>query len=191
MTKFAILLTLVLAVPAFAAEYSVDDAHSHVGFSVRHLVGRVPGEFKSFEGKYSFDEKDPSKAMVDFEIKAASISTDNAKRDGHLQSPDFFDVKKFPKLTFKSTKLTPAGDKMFKLEGDLTMHGVTKPVTWDVEYGGTAKGMMGEERSGFTAKTRINRKDFGIVWNKTLDQGGLALGDDVDVELNIEGMQKK
>ena len=113
----------------------------------------------------------------------------DAKRDDHLKSPDFFDVAKYPKLTFKTNKIDKVSDSAFKAHGDLTIHGVTKPVTLDVTYGGAAKDPWGKERVAFEAKTLINRKDFGLTWSKTLETGGLVVGDDVQITLEIEGVK--
>jgi polyisoprenoid-binding protein YceI len=174
-----------------AAQYKIDAAHSDVSFSVKHMmVSKTTGKFTEFEGTFSYDEKNPSAAQAEAVIQAASINTANADRDKHLKGEDFFDVKQFPTLTFKSSKVKMDGNKG-KLYGMLTMHGVTKPVTLDLEFGGVAKDPWGNIRAGFEAKGRLNRKDYGIVWNKTLDNGGLAVGEDVDLTIRIEGIQEK
>lgn len=184
------LLSVAMAVPALAAEYSVDKDHSNVGFQVRHMLSKVNGEFTDFESNFIFDDKKIEDSKGTFVVKTASINTRNQKRDDHLRSPDFFDSKKFPEMTFKSKKVTKAGDKNFKLEGDLTIKGVTKPVTFDGEYLGIEKDPWGNTRAAFTAKTKINRKDYGLNWNKTLESGGLLVGDDVEISLNVEAVQK-
>ncbi len=171
--------------------YDVDVDHSHVGFKIRHLISKTAGEFREFEGSFTFNEKKPTESSVNFSIKVDSLNTRNKKRDDHLKSEEFFDAGKFEKITFLSKKITAAGKNKIKILGDMTMHGVTKPVTFDAEYTGTATDPWGNLRSGFTAHTTLNRKDFGIVWNKTVDKGGLMLGDDVEVELEIEGIEKK
>jgi polyisoprenoid-binding protein YceI len=176
---------------AGAAEYSVDPAHTSVGFAVKHMFSKTTGEFKDKEGTFTFDPQKLGAAKVRFSAKADSIYTNNEKRDGHLKSPDFFDTAKYKELVFVGKKLTAAGDNKYKLEGDLTMHGVTKPVTFDVEYLGEGKSPFGDVRAGFTAITKVNRKDFGLTWNKALDNGGLLIGEDVEVKLEIEGVQKK
>jgi polyisoprenoid-binding protein YceI len=182
---------LVLAsVASHAADYTVDPAHSSVNFTIRHLVSKVTGSFNEFSGEFSYDEKKPESSKGMMTIQTKSINTNNAKRDDHLRSADFFDAEKNPTITFKSTKVTPSGKGKFKLLGDMTMHGVTKPVTWDVEYMGTAKDPQGTTRAGFSAHTKIARKDFGIVWNKTLDSGGVMLGEDVELNVQIEAPQK-
>ncbi len=198
MKKQACFKVLALVTSAFALSfsaqagtYSVDASHSNVEFKVRHIVSKVSGSFKDYEGSFEFDAKKPEASKVNFTIKSASINTDNEKRDGHLKSPDFFDVAKFATLKFDSKKLKSAGGDKYKLEGDLTMHGVTKPVTFDVEFTGEGNDPWGGHRAGFTASTKLNRKDFGITWNKALDTGSLLLGDEVDVSLQIEGVLKK
>jgi polyisoprenoid-binding protein YceI len=181
-----------LTLPAAAADtYAVDKTHSEVLFSVKHLVSRVSGGFNDFEGKILIDRAKPEASSAEFTIKATSISTKEARRDDHLRSPDFFDVAKFPEITFKSTKVTPKGKDAFEVAGDLTMHGVTKPVVMAVGFLGDIKDQMGNEKAGFEATTTLNRKDFGIVWNKALDQGGYVLGDDVKVTVNLEAAKPK
>lgn len=176
---------------AMAADYVVDSQHSHVGFSVRHLVSKVPGSFQKFDAEFSFDEKKIADSKGKFTIQAASISTNDSKRDAHLQSADFFDVKKFPTITFESTKVVSKGKNRFALEGNLTLHGVTKPATFDVEYlGSSVSPFNKKEVVGFTAKSKINRKDYNIVWNKTLDSGGVVIGEDVEIEIQIEAYAK-
>ncbi len=187
----ALAAVLAVAAPAVRAEtYEIDASHSQVGFRIRHLVGKVPGRFTSFSGTVDYTAGKPKSWKVDATIDPASINTDNAKRDGHLKAADFFDVEKHPTLTFKSTKVTNVKGDAAKLHGDLTIHGVTKPVVLDLEIGGTTKDPWGNTRSGFSATGTINRKDFGIVWNKTLDAGGVMLGDDVALSLDIEAVLK-
>jgi polyisoprenoid-binding protein YceI len=186
-------LALVLAASAsFAApvRYSVDKAHTEVGFDVRHFFSRVHGRFNDFQGTVVFDESDPSKISVDATAVTASISTDNEKRDAHLKTADFFDAEKYPTLSFKSTKVTADSNGKYKIAGDLTMRGVTRPVVFDAEFlGAGAVGVGGQNwgtKAGFTATTVVNRKDFGINWNKALDNGGLMLADEVTLVLNLE-----
>jgi polyisoprenoid-binding protein YceI len=178
------------SVAGYAADYKVDPSHSRVGFQIRHMVGKVGGEFKEFDGAFQFDEKAIEKSNVEFSINAASIFTNNAKRDDHLKGADFFDTSTHPKIVFKSKHVKAKGGKKFAVEGDVTLHGVTKPVTFDVEFMGADKDPWGNSKAGFVAKTTLKRKDFGIVYNKTLDSGNLLLGDDVQVELNIEADKK-
>jgi len=182
---------LAVSASAFGADYVVDNSHSHVGFTVRHIVSKVLGEFKDYEGSFVFDEKKPETSKVDFTIKTASINTNNEKRDEHLRSGDFFDAEKHPTLTFKNGKLTKAGKDKFKLAGDLTMRGVTKPVTFDVEYLGGGKDPWGNQKVGFSAKTKVKRTDYGMSFNKTLETGGVLVGEDVEIQLEIEANAKK
>ena len=192
MRKFLVLAAvLALAAPAVRADtYEIDASHSQVGFRIKHLVGKVPGRFTGFSGTIDFTPGKPESWKVDAKIDPATINTDNAKRDGHLKAPDFFDVAKFPGMSFKSTKVTDVKGEKAKLHGDLTMHGVTKAVVLDLELGGTAKDPYGNTRAGFTATGTINRKDFGITYNAVLDNGGLMLGEDVAISLDIEAVLK-
>jgi polyisoprenoid-binding protein YceI len=189
---FTALALLVVASAAFAApaKYTVDEAHSEVGFEVRHFFSKVPGRFGDFQGTIVFDETDPSKITVEASAVTASVSTDNERRDGHLKTADFFDAEKNPAITFKSTKVTAAGKNKYKVAGDFTMRGVTKPVVFDAEFLGAGSVASGGQsmgvKAGFTATTVINRKDFGINWNKALDNGGAVLGEEVTLTLNLE-----
>jgi polyisoprenoid-binding protein YceI len=191
--KFATVIaaTLALGAPAHAADFEVDRYNSSVMFTVRHFVSNVTGFFKDYEGTFTFDKTKPEASTVSFTVKAASIDTGVEKRDNHLRSGDFFEVDKHPTLTFVGKKLTKAGKGKFKLAGDLTMRGVTKPVTFDVEYHGETPDFEKNVRTGFTATAKVNRKDFGIVWNKTLDSGSLLLSDDVTIKLQVEAVEKK
>ena len=191
--RMLVALAAVLAVvaPSLHAEtYEIDASHSQVGFRIKHLVGKVPGRFTGFSGTIDYAPGKPESWKVDAKIDPATINTDNVKRDGHLKAPDFFDVAKFPEMTFKSTKVTDVKGETAKLHGDLTMHGVTKAVVLDLELGGTAKDPYGNTRAGFTATGTINRKDFGITYNSVLDNGGLMLGEDVAISLDIEAVLK-
>lgn len=187
---FGLALTLAVASVAYAAPatWTIDPNHSQVGFSIRHFFTKVPGSFTKFSGTIVYDPEKPATSTVNAEIDAASITTNNEKRDGHLKSEDFFFVEKYPTITFASTKVTPAGEGKLSAEGNLTMRGVTKPVTLNVTYLGSGPGNPGEQRAGFEAVTKANRKDFNIIWNKTWDQGGTMLGDDVDITIAIEGV---
>ena len=186
----ALALSLALASAAQAAPstWTIDPNHSQVGFSIRHFFSKVPGTFTKYSGTIVYDPEKPAASTVKAEIVAASINTNNEKRDGHLKSEDFFFVEKYPTITFESTKVTPVADKKLMVEGNLTMRGVTKPATLDVTFLGAGPSMGGEQRAGFEAVTKINRKDFNILWNKTLDQGGTMLGDDVEIRIGIEGV---
>lgn len=187
----AALSALVFSGTAQATEYTIDTGHSSVNFKIRHLVSKTTGKFEKFKGTINYEKGKPESWKVDAEIDANSINTNEPKRDAHLRGPDFFDVKKYPKLTFKSTKVLDADDEKAKLQGDLTMHGVTKPVVLDVELGGEGTDPWGNKKVGFTATTKVNRKDFGLNWNKALETGGLLVGDDVEINLEIEADQAK
>ncbi len=190
--RMILALAVVLsAAPALRAEvYIIDSGHSSVGFRVKHLVGKVPGRFTKFEGTVTYEPGKPDTWKTEAKIAADSVNTDNEKRDGHLKTPDFFDTAKCPDITFKSTKVTDVKGETAKLHGDLTMHCVTKPVVLDLEIGGTTKDPWGNAKAGFTATGTLNRKDFGIVWNKTLDAGGLMLGEDISIALDVEAAAK-
>jgi len=182
------LATYMLASTAVAetTEWAIDPAHSNIGFSVTHMmIAEVDGEFKTYAGKALLDEADLTKSQVEFSADTASIDTDNAKRDEHLRSPDFFDVEKFPKLTFKSTKITKAG-KGYKLKGQLTLHGVTKDVTLDATVSQAVKNPMGKLVRAVKITGKLKRGDYGLRWNKALDQGGMVLGEDVTLNLTLE-----
>ena len=181
----AVLLLPSLAL-AEAATWNIDPSHTQATFTVRHMViSNVKGEFQSTKGVVKIDDKDLAKSTVDVTIDAASIHTREDKRDAHLRSPDFFDVERYPTITFKSTKVEKAGGDRYKVTGDLTMHGVTKPVVLDAALTPQVKGMMGEVRRGAQATTRVNRQDYGLKWNKTIEAGPLV-GDDVAIEINAE-----
>lgn len=175
---------------ASAAEYTVDKSHSRIGFQVRHLFSKVSGEFKDFEGDFNFDPEKLDSAKANVTIQASSINTNEGKRDEHLRSPDFLDTGKFPTVSFVSKKLKADGNQKYKLEGDFTLHGVTKPVTFDVEFLGKDKDPWGNQRAGFTASAIINRKDFGVQWNKVLESGRVLVGDEINVTVEVEGIQK-
>lgn len=166
---------------------SIDTTHSEIGFTVRHMVfAKVRGQFKSWSATLAFDASDPSKSAVTAEIDVASIDTREDKRDGHLRSPDFFDAEKFPKMTFQSTRVAKAGDGRFTLTGALTLHGVTKEVTLDVEQTGAGKDPWGNQRLGFSAKGTLLRSEFGLTWNQTLETGGLLVSDKIDLDIDVE-----
>ncbi len=167
--------------------YTIDGSHSHASFTVRHLmVSNVRGEFQRFSGTVSYDDANPAAASVEVSLEAASISTNEEKRDAHLRSADFFDVEKFPTLTFKSTGAKAHGDGL-ALTGDLTIHGVTRSVLLTVEeITGEQKDPWGSTRRGAVATTKIKRSDFGLGWNVALEAGGILVGDDVKISLEVE-----
>jgi polyisoprenoid-binding protein YceI len=172
-------LGLTAGAEAAPTTWTIDNGHSNVTFSIRHFFSKVSGSFNKFSGAIVYDPENLAASTVKAEIDAASIDTAHEKRDGHLKSADFFEVEKYPTITFESTKITPAGDRL-KIDGNLTMHGVTKPVTLDGAFLGS-----GPAKAGFEASTKIDRKEFNIVWNKALDQGPM-LGDDVEIRIAIE-----
>lgn len=176
---------------AQAAEYAADPVHSQVGFQIRHLVSKTRGYFKEYDVTLSYDPAKPEASKVEAVIQTQGIDTNHEKRDNHLRSPDFFNVEKFPTMTYQSASAKRVAPNKLKVAGTLTLLGVSKPVTLDVEEGGVAKDPWGNTRAGFVATAKINRKDFGMVWNKALDAGGLLLGDDVEINLEIEAVQKK
>ena len=168
----------------------IDRSHSEVAFQVRHLLSKVRGRFSDFNGTVTFDDANPQNSRVDVTIQARSIDTAEGDRDKHLRSADFFDTDKFPEITFKSTKIAPTSRKdVFDVTGDFTMHGITKQVTLPVEVLGWQTNPQGE-RVGFSLNTTVNRKDYGVIWNRALDNGGFMLGDDVEVNVAVEAVKR-
>ena len=175
----------------WAANYNIDASHSEVQFKVRHLgISNVTGSFPVFEGKFTFDEGQPGGGAVSVTIDASSIDTGTDARDEHLRSPDFFNVAEFPELRFESTSVESQGEDL-KVHGNLTIHGVTLPVVLDTEYQGAAVDPWGNSRVAFAATTKINRKDYGLTWNKALEAGGLLVGEEVKIMLAIQGIEQK
>ena len=186
-------LGALLSIPALAASstWQIDPAHSAAHFSVRHLgISNVRGDFTKLSGAVQLDDKDMSKSSVNVTIEAASIDTRVENRDKDLRSERFFDAANYPTLTFKSKKVEQAAPGKLKITGDLTIHGVTKEVVLDVE-GPTApiKDPWGNQRAAVTGSTKINRQDFGVKWNATLDNGGVVVGDEVSITFDIEMVQ--
>ncbi|MDW8131564.1 MAG: YceI family protein [Bryobacterales bacterium] len=183
---------VLLAGAIAAQEWEIDSAHSSVQFAVRHMmVATVRGQFGKLTGKVRWDPAKPSEARVEAQVEVGSIDTREPKRDAHLRSPDFFDAEKFPTMTFRSTSVTPVGPGRYRLSGDLTIRGITRPVVFEVEGPGQpVRGMGGELRTGATATAKINRKDFGITWNRVLDTGGVAIGEDVAITVDVALVQK-
>ncbi|PWU21207.1 MAG: hypothetical protein C5B49_02975 [Bdellovibrio sp.] len=173
---------------AGAAEYALDPAHTEVGFSVKHMmISNIKGRFAKVEGKFQFDEAKNDLSDVDVKVDVASISTNDVDRDNHLRTPDFFDAKSFPNMTFKSEKVEKVNGRPSKVTGKLTIRGKTNPVTFDVvEYNGPQPDPKGKVKYGFSLRGEINRKDFGINWNKTLDKGGVAVSDKVNIQIDGE-----
>jgi polyisoprenoid-binding protein YceI len=186
----AAVLTTLAALPLQADTLNIDPAHSEVSFQIRHLVSQVRGRFNDFSGVIQMDPKNLAASSVDFHIKTTSIDTNQPDRDKHLRSADFFDVAKFPEITFKSKSITATGKNTYNVTGTLTMHGVSKDITLPVTYLGTVKDPFGSTRAGFGLETTLDRKDYGIVWNKAIDNGGVMLGDDVKIAINLESVKK-
>lgn len=175
-----------------AATWEIDPVHSNVEFKVRHLmISNVKGEFGKVSGTVVLDDRDVRKSRVEVTIDASSISTGDAKRDAHLKSPDFLDIAKYPTLTFKSKTVIPAGQGKLKLVGDLTIHGVTHEATLDVEGpSAEVKDPWGNLKVGTSATAKINRKDFGLTWNAAIESGGVVVGDEVAINLDIQFVKK-
>ena len=166
--------------------WTVDPVHSHVGFSVRHMmVTTVRGKFTSFSGTLDIDPSDFSKSKIKGEIDVASIDTGNTDRDNHLRTNDFFDAPSHPKITFESTSIRPSGDN-YIVDGNLTIRGVTKPVSIEVEYAGTSKNPYGQTVAGVSGAATINRKDFGVNFHAVLETGGVAVSDKVKLEIDVQ-----
>jgi len=186
--SFIIALVLGFAATAHAANWKVDQSHTTVGFSVSHIFTNVQGRFDQFDGTIVFDPEKPESAIVRATVEASSINTNNEKRDKHLRSDDFFDVEKFPTASFESTSgVTEMKGNSGKLAGNLTIHGVTKPVVFDVTFRGQGKDPWGNVKAGFAASLKINRKDYGLNWNEVLETGGLLVGEEVEIRIDAEG----
>ena len=186
------LVSLILSGVSFSGEvYKIDKAHSRVGFSVKHMViSTVRGEFSEYDASIIYDENDVTKSTLEGTIKVASINTNNERRDGHLKGADFFDAENYPEIKFKSSGIKKNGDQ-YIMHGNLTIRGITKHVDFPFKVVGTVTDPMGNKRIGIEAEMTINRKDFGVSWHKTLDNGGLVFSDDVKIELFFEGIQVK
>jgi len=191
----AVALTLAFgsaAAPARAATtYVVDLAHSDVSFQIRHMMAKVRGGFNEFTGTIVRDDANPANASVEFRIVATSIDTRNESRDKHLRSEDFFDVAKYPEITFKSTKVERASDNLYRVTGQFSLHGVTKELVLPVTFEGEAQDPRGALRAGISVATRISRKEYGMEWNRALNTGDLLLSDEVLVEVSIEAKQEE
>jgi polyisoprenoid-binding protein YceI len=189
--SLAVAVSLFVSSWAYASTWEIDPVHSSATFSIRHMtVSNVRGEFGKVTGTVDWNDADVTKSTVQATIDVSTLNTREPKRDGHLKSPDFFDVEKYPTITFKSTQVKKVGPNHVKVIGDLTMHGVTKPVTLDATYTGEVKDPGGNIKRGVSAKTKVNRKDFGLIWNKTLETGGVLVGDEVDIALDLELAKK-
>jgi polyisoprenoid-binding protein YceI len=197
----SLLIVALAALPLFAQQpqtaapvtesWTIDKAHSAAEFKVRHLMANVGGRFNDFDAVIHLDRTNAVNSSVEFTIQATSIDTGNKNRDEHLRSADFFDVAKFPTITFKSVSIKERSKDLYDVTGDFTMHGVTRRITLPVQFLGFGPGPGGSQKAGFEINTTINRKDFGVVWNRNLDEGGVLLGDDVRVSINLELNKKK
>jgi len=177
--------------PSFSAEFEIDGTHSRVGFKVKHLgISNVAGQFSDFTGLINFDPKNIPASSTSASLKVKSINTSQEKRDNHLRSDDFFSEAKFPIINFISKSVSAKDDNNFVVNGDLTIRNVTRPVSLAVEYLGSAKDLFGKERAAFLGTTKINRKDFGLTWNKIIETGALVVGDEITIELEIQGIKK-
>jgi len=176
--------------PELTGDYTLDLAHTRIGFSARHaMVTKVRGAFNEFEGHAHIDTAEPAKSTATIVIKAASIDTRNEQRDAHLRSNDFLDLATYPEITFNSTSVEPLDGDKFRVTGDLTIRGVTKPVSIDFEFTGTAVDPFGNVRVGFEGATTINRKDWGVNWNTALEAGGLLVSENVTLEFEVSAIK--
>ncbi len=193
LTTVSTIIALSLPALASATIWNIDPEHSNIGFKVRHLmISNVKGNFEKHKGVVEINDQDITKSRVEVSIDTASINTNVQKRDDHLRSAEFFDVAKYPTMTFISKKVAKAGNDKLNVTGDLTLHGITREVVLDVEGPtGESKDPWGVIRRGAVAGTKINRKDFGLVWNKALETGGVAVGDEITITLEIEMIKGK
>jgi polyisoprenoid-binding protein YceI len=175
---------------ALTGSYTIDPVHSRIGFVARHaMVTKVRGSFNEFHGSGYFDAANPANTKLELTIKAASIDTRNADRDAHLRSNDFFDMDTYPQITFSSTSVEQTGDAGFRVTGDLTIKGVTRPVTVGFEYTGSAVDPYGNQRIGFEGTTTVNRKDWGVNWNAALEAGGVLVSENVTLEFDVSAIR--
>src|SRR5439155_4499724 len=187
MTSTAVLTREEAPAAAAATTWKIDPVHSHVEFAVKHLmISTVKGRFADVEGTIVVDEANPANSRVEVKIATAGVDTREPQRDAHLRSADFFDAERHPYLTFASTRVEPQGDGEFTIYGDLTIRGVTRPVALEGEFLGTNKSPYGFQVAGFSAKTKLNRKDYGLNWNAALETGGVLVGDEVKISIEIE-----
>lgn len=180
-------IALCLGYGAMAqTKWKVDRGHSNVKFSVQHMVvSEMEGSFRMFDGTMEHSKADFSDAKINFSVDVASVNTDSERRDGHLKADDFFNAEKYPKMTFVSTSVKPLGGNKFKIAGNLTIRDVTKPVVFDVTHGGVIKNQNGS-KAGFKARTTIDRFEYGLKWSRATEAGGLAVGKDVEIVVNVE-----
>jgi polyisoprenoid-binding protein YceI len=176
--------------PTLTGTYTIDPTHSRIGFVARHaMVTKVRGSFNEFEGSGHFDAEHPTNSRLQLTIQAASIDTRNGDRDAHLRGNDFFDMEAYPQITFASTGVEQVDSENFRVTGDLTIKGVTKPVTVDFEYSGAAVDPYGNQRIGFEGKTTVNRKDWGVSWNAALEAGGVLVSEKVTLEFEVSAIR--
>jgi polyisoprenoid-binding protein YceI len=170
--------------------WQIDQSHSNIYFTVRHMmISKVRGRFETFSGSVNFDEANPTNSTVNIEVDLASLNTREEQRDGHLKSPDFFDVEKNPTMTFVSSRVEQVDEQNGRLVGNLTIKGISKEIVLDVEYAGTAKSPWGGVSAGFSASGSINRKEWGLTWNQALETGGVLVGDKINIEIELELVQ--
>ena len=189
-----VLLALLFAVLTLSAQtkWSIDKAHSEVGFSVSHMViSDVEGKFHNYDGTIETNNNNWESAKINFTVEVASIDTDNEQRDNHLRSDDFFNAEKYPNITFVGKTMKKVGENKFKLTGDFTMRDVTKEISLDVEHKGTVTDPWGNTRAGFEITGEVNRMDYGVKWSKSLDTGGLVVGNEVEFDISLEIIQQK
>lgn len=194
MKKILTIATAILlsSTSSLAADYKIDPDHSKIGFKVRHLgISWVPGSFTKVDGSFHFDEKNISSSNVKADIEVGSVDTQNKKRDDHLRGEEFFAADKFPTISFVSKEIKDISGSKFTIVGDLSMHGVTKPVELAAEFTGAATDPWGNYRSAFSAETKVNRKDFGLQWSKVIETGALVVGDEVKISIEVEGIKAK
>lgn len=171
--------------------WEIDPSHSQAAFTVKHMMfATVRGHFNVLSGRLYIDEQNPADSWVEAQVDVNSVDTRDEKRDGHLRSPDFFDAAHYPTLTFKSTKVEKVGGNEYNVLGDLTMHGITKPVVFKAEYYGQGKNPWGQTVAGLSAKAKVNRKEWGLNWNAALESGGVLVSEDVNIEIDLEAAQK-
>jgi polyisoprenoid-binding protein YceI len=184
-------MSTITATPRSASTWDFDPAHSSLGFTVRHLViSRVRGRFARWAGTLVLDDAQPERSRVEMRAETASIDTHEPQRDAHLRSADFFDSDRYPVITFTSTHIEKAGEQRYQVTGDLTIAGVTRPVRLEVEALGRTRDPWGSERTGFSGRTAIDRRDFGLVWNQALETGGVVVGDKVEIEIEVEAIKR-
>lgn len=179
-----------LTTPTLTGDYVIDPSHSRIGFVARHaMITKVRGGFNSFEGKAHLDFENPARSTAEVAIEVASIDTRNGQRDDHLRTNDFFNAAEFPQITFRSTSVRTVDEQNFQVTGDLTIKGVTKPVTVDYEYTGTAKDPYGNTRVGFEGRTSLNRSDFGVNFNAALETGGMLVSEKINLEFEVSAIR--